>query len=242
MRGEVQTKYVASFLQSPDYNGVVGKQYGPNFTAFSSGITSVNEIVACLPQTIQGLDDNNRVGDTIAPTGCKVVLDFAFKDQESQQSFDKTIHVFMMNAVAVKSLDNFTAIPITTMLDLGNGTNGDFNGTKARSMHPVDKSSFRILHHKQFRLAKAFGRPNGVSGTNPSNTDSVISIGPSYRRITMNVRLPPKLKYDTKNSVYPENAAPFLVIGWTTNDATGPASNVIDLQVMGQVHMWYKDA
>lgn len=239
---EIQTKYVSNFLQTPDYNGVTGSILGPSFTGFSSGITSTGEIYGCLPHTAQGLDDHQRVGDTIAPIGCKVVLDLTFNDQTDQLSIDRTIHVFMLQAVAVKTLGNYTAIPITTMLDEGTGINVDFNGTKARSMCPVDKSSFRVLHHKQFRQFKPFGRPNGVTGTNPTNTDSVLSISSSYRRVTMNVKLPAKLKYDTKNAIYPENAAPFLVIGWTTNDATGPASSAIDLQVMGTTHLWYKDA
>ena len=242
MNRHLQTKYVSQPLQTPDYNGVTGSQLY-NFTAFSSGITGTNEIYACIPQTVQGLDDNNRIGDELSPIKCSVKLDLSWKDQENQQSFDRTVHIFMLQAKAVQDLANFSAIPITELLALGNGINGSFDGTKQRSQQPINRAAYTILHHKQIRLYKAWGRPNGVTGTSITGTDSLItSLSTSYRRVVLNVKLPQKFHYDTKSATYPENSAPFLVIGWTSNDAVGPADTAINLQVMGTTHMYYKDA
>ena len=240
VKGDMQTKYVASFATN---QAVPAGVLGPTFTAFSSGITSTNEIYAALPHTQQGTDDHQRIGDEIQPIKGQVKIDLAWNDQQNQQSFDRTVHVFLLTAVAVKDMVDVGSIPITELLDLGTGVNAGFNGTKDRSMAIVNNAGFRVLHHKQIRLSKVWGRPNGVTGTNIGGTDSIVgSIGPSYKRLVLNVRMPKKLKYDNHGATYPTNYAPFFCIGWTSNDAVGPADSSINLQVMSTVHMWYKDA
>jgi len=242
MNKHLQTKYVTQWLQSANYNGVTGTIAGPNFLAFSSAISATTEIYPCIPQTSQGLDDHNRIGDYIQPIKCQVKLDLSHKDQENYQSIDKTAHIFCLSAKAVSDIADYTSIPITELLDEGTGTNIAFNGTKANAQHIINRKSFTVHSYRKVRLFKPFGRPNGTTGTSPYGTDSVLSMTHAYKQLTINVKLPKRLSYDTHGAHYPNNAAPFICIGYTTNDATGPASNVIDLQVLASCHLWYKDA
>jgi len=213
-----------------------------NFTAFSSAITGTAEIYAALPRVAQGVDEHQRIGDSISPTSCVVKLDFTAPTFGNNNSIDKQIHVFLLQCTSVKDMDNFSAIPITALLEDGNGGNTSFDGTPHRTLYPVNRRNFQVLSHKSFRLVKGFGKTNGSSGTDPAGlTDSAITPAASYKRLTMRVKLPKKLKYSAHGSAYPTNAAPFLVIGWTNNWQVDTASNIIDMYVQGRVEMRYKD-
>lgn len=233
-----ETKYVATAIQK------LSDSAKPLdvFTAFSSGITGVGEIYGALPKVAQGVDEHERIGDQINPTSCTVHLDITAPNFGQNQSIDRTVHVFLLNCTSVKDLANYSAIPITALLDNGQGANTSFNGTPYHALMPVNKKNFSVLRHLKFRLVKGFGKTNGSSATDPAGlTDSCISPSSSYKHITMNVKLPKTLKYSAHGQQYPTNAAPFIVIGWTSNWGLDAASNVVDLQVMGRVEMRYKD-
>jgi hypothetical protein len=237
IKGESEYKYVAEPCRN-----LSGTSSLAQYTAFSSGITATTEIYAAIPRVAQGDSGHQRIGDTINPTSCSIHLDFTHPSYNENQSLDKTIHVFLMESVSVKDLANYTAIPITQMLDNGQGGNVGFDGTSYVSMFPVQRKAFRVLKHKKFRLVKNFGRSQGSSSTDLAGvTDSKLAMDTSYKRISMRVKLPKKLKYEGVNARYPSNSAPFFVIGWTNNWALDAASNVINLNVIGRTEMSYKD-
>jgi hypothetical protein len=150
---------------------------------------------------------------------------------------DKTVHVFVLTCKAVKSLDNYSAIPITQLLDIGNGTNGPFNGTSMSQTLPVNKQDFTVLHHKSFRMTKGMGLCN-----TSIQTSACITPSSSFRRLRLNIKLPQKLTYADDSTVYPVNSAPFVVIGYTSADQGGDtAPTAVDTYVEGRVMMWYKD-
>jgi hypothetical protein len=237
IKGESETKYRATAIRNLSTGATLA-----NFTAFSSGITGVAEMYAAIPQVSQGVDEHQRIGDSISPTSCVVHMDFTSPTFGNNNSIDKTIHVFLLQCISVKDLDNYSAVPITSLLDDGNGGNTSFNGTPLNAMMPINKKNFTILKHKKFRLVKGFGKPCGSSGTDPAGlTDSTITPAASYKHVALKVKLPKKLKYSAHGSLYPTNAAPFIVVGWHNNWQVDTASNVIDLYINGRVEMRYKD-
>jgi len=237
IRGESETKYRAEALRNLSTGSTLA-----NFTAFSSGITGVAEMYAALPRVDQGVDEHQRIGDSISPTSCTVHLNFTSPTFGNNNSIDKTVHVFLLQCTSVKDLANYSACPITALLEDGAGANTSFDGTPLRAMFPVNRRNFTVLKHKKFRLVKGFGKPCGSSGTDPAGlTDSVITPSASYKHLTMRVKLPKKLRYSAHGSTYPTNSAPFLLIGWHDNWQVDTASNVINLYVNGRVEMRYKD-
>lgn len=237
IKGTAETKYIAEPIRNMSTGATLA-----TYTAFSSGITGVAEIYAAIPRTSQGVDEHNRIGDQISPMSCTLHLDITGSTFGQNYSYDKTLHIFLLQCTSVKDMDNFSAIPITALLEEGNGGNTGFDGTSARAMMPINTKNFQVLRHKKFRLVKGFGKTGGSSGTDPAGlTDSVITPAASYHHVRMKVRLPKKLKYSAHGSRYPTNSAPFFVIGWTNNWAVDAASNVIDTQVMGRVEMKFKD-
>lgn len=227
-----ESKFVAQTIQRPD--GLITLN---NYTGFSSAINTTNEIYAALPLLAQGAGDAQRTGDTVTPTRCYLDLNICSTAFNNAGSVDKTVHVFLMTCKSVKSLPNFSAIPITELLAIGNGTNGPFNGTSQAQTLPVNSKLFTVLAHKQFRMAKTYGLLNTAV-----LADAAYQVGPSFKRLRLNVKLPKVLKYSDDTDEYPTNSAPFLVIGYTRNDSSGDtAPTPVDTYVEGRVCMFYKD-
>jgi len=234
-----ETKYRG---QEPAYNPVIGTSYLGLWTPFSSAITDVREICYALPSVTSGTANWQRIGNQITPTRLSLHLEFCPTFPDTLRSVDKTVHVYVMTCKAVKSLANFSAIPITQMLSTGAGTNTSFDGTTRQAMFPVNKDEFTVLHHKTFRLCKGYGNINDAATvTSAGDTDAVITPSKSYHRLTMNIRTPAKLLYDNNSSLHPTNFAPFFVIGYTNNEADDNAPNAVDLQVIGFSQLYYKD-
>lgn len=227
------TKFVAESIQLAS-----GAGSGLNsYTGFSSAINTVNEIYACIPQLTLGAGDHQRVGSEVSPTGCYIDLNICATANNDKGARDKMVHVFVCSAKSVKSLDNYSAIPITTLLDIGNGTNGPFNGAAMSQTLPVNKREFTVHHHKAFRMTKGMGLQN-----TSVQTDAVITPASSFRRLRLKIPLPKKLIYANDSTDYPTNSAPFLVIGWTSCDQGGDsAPTTVDTYVEGRVQMYYKD-
>jgi len=235
-----ETKYVAT---PPTYTTTLGVNNLSGFTGFSSAITSTAEIMCCLPALRGGVANHQRIGNKVHPTSLTVTLDLTATFPDASRSVDKTVHIFLMTCKAVKSLDNFSAIPITTFLDNGQGAITDFDGTVMKSFYPVDRSQFTLLKHKKIRLCKGFGLiVDSTVNTSVAVTDSVVTPSQSYKRIKMRVPVPKTLLYDTSSSNYPQNFAPFFVIGYTNNVGTDTAPNGIDVMVQGNSELYYKDS
>lgn len=234
IRREADTKFVAQSIQRPD-GGVTLNTY----SGFSSAINTVNEIYACIPQVAVGGTTSSctRMGDHISPTKCLIDLNIVATASNAIGAVDKMVHVFVLTSKSVKSLDNYTAIPITQLLDIGNGTNGPFNGTSMSQTLPVNTQDFTVLHHKAFRMTKGMGLQN-----TSIQTSAVITPASSFRRLRLNIKLPKKLTYADDSTNYPVNSAPFLVIGYTSCDSSGDtAPTAVDTYVEGRCQMWYKD-
>ena len=234
-----ETKYVCEDTITPGgFNALT------NYVAFSSAVTNISEIYAALPQLTQGVDSYQRIGDQIAPSSCYITMNIAVKNGPSDAfSTDKTVHVFLMTSVAVKDLANYSAIPIGQMLDQGNGTSGGFDGTSGAAMRPVQRKNFTVLKHWQKRMTSGFGHPIGSTGTTAGNADSVITPAASFASLRLKVRTPKVLKYALASSTFPNNYAPFFVVGWTRNDSAGnSAPSFINTYVQAKTHMRFKDS
>jgi hypothetical protein len=148
----------------------------------------------------------------------------------------------MLDPVTVKTLPNYSAIPITALLDNGLGGNVPFDGTPFNAMMPVNSKSFRVIKVWKRRMMKGFGNITGSSGSSAGATDSVISPANSHEQVKIKVPLPAKLKYDTDSAVYPTNAAPVFCCAFFNNNGSATASQTIDLSVMASSHLYYDDA
>jgi len=261
VRGPNETKYNSAFLCTPDYRGgVVGfvlNQLAPTLltppqvgTNFHPYINSTSQIFSAIPQISQGIDSFQRIGDKLSPTRGRVDMTFVVDNTPDAYAYDLTVHVWMLTAVSVKALDDFGSIPITELLDGGQGTMTYFSGSQVSEQLVVNRNQFHVLHHKKFRLAKV----DGVIGPQGSPRGGAVTSGIGFQtnmhRLSLNVPVVKTLKYDSNSAVYPTNYAPFIVVGYSTNDSSGsgvssPGSaydNGHTVMCCARAHLWYKDS
>ena len=237
VKGAAETKYCSEALLGNGSSSVLS-----TWTNFSTAITGVAEMYGCLPRVLQGTDECNRIGNSISPTRCTVKLDMAIGSYNDNDPYDLTVHVFFLTCPQVKQWNNYTAIPITTLLAKGDGTNVSFDGTQFVAQYPVNTAEFRVIKHRSFRMVKGFGQPfTAPVNTSAGATDGVISPSTQYVRIVQKIPVPKKLKYEANNSVYPTNYAPFMCIGYTRNNADTRAVSNHFIKVLGQTQLSYKD-
>lgn len=230
-----ERKYVSESLYQMNGGATPGAWIG-----FSSAITGVGEIYAAMPRTTQGLDAHHRIGNQISPKSLLIKLDISTKTYNDNAARDRQVHVFLLTAKSVKALDNYTAIPITQLLDKGDGTNVAFDGTQFTAQYPVNKQEFTILKHKSMRMVQGYGIANSLTAVNVGTTDGVISPSHQYAHITMKVKIPKVFKYDRATQRFPTNYAPFLVIGFTHNNSNSVAPSDF-VQVLGQTQLTFTD-
>jgi len=238
IKGNEETKYRAEDLVIP---GSVLPSLG-TFQQFSSGITGTGELYACLPRLTQGTDDFNRIGNSVVPVSCHVDAILNCTTSNNNQSVDVWAHVFVLQATAVKSLDNLSAVPITQLLEDGAGGYIAADGTTNMTQYPVNRTAFKVLHHKRIRLYKPFGQQNNRAAPSAGGTDGTIAACTGNKRVRLNIPLPKKLKYDIASQSYPVNSAPFFCVAWEYNDASGDSAPITSIYVQARTHLRYKDA
>jgi len=234
-----ETKFRGDY---PTYNSALGVNNLSLWTGFSSAIATTGEIMFALPSLTKGDANYQRSGNQISPTSLNLHLEFCATTKDNARAVDKTVHLFLLTSKGVKNLANFSAIPITQLLDVGNDTNTDFDGTNRKSMFPINKSEFTVIAHRTFRLVKGYGQIiNSTAAGSVAVTDAVVTPSQSYRKMNFRIPTPKTLTYDTGSTLYPSNFAPFFVIGYTNNLANDTAPNSIDLMVTGFSKLYYKD-
>lgn len=236
---KTETKYVACHMR----NSSGGVDLG-TYVGFNNAIGGTSEQYSVLPNVKQGAGDNQRLGDKIKPTKIRVQASFALPSNaiNSQISRDIIVDVFFLTAKAVKDAYNYSAVPITELLNLGDGTTQAYDGTEVVSMLPVMSDYFTVLKKYSFRLQKGAGDLNGITPT----AGGIMSPTPkSFHKIsfTLPKKSCPTLKYGVDTREDPSNFYPFMVVGCRFADSTSTNTTGIPLVwCTALTDMWFKDA
>jgi len=235
-----ETKYTSNPLTNYQFSTDL-----KDWTGFNARISSTGEIYSLIPPVIQSAGSSStRVGDEIIPTKLRVKMTFGFP--YNQPTSDIIVHTYFLTCKSVKQAGNYSAVPITQLLDKGDGTNTSFDGSLYNSQFPVNKDSFSVLAHKQIRLTKSSGLNNSYIQAGSNLAEQVCPNPAQYKSITKDFKLP-KLKYQNDTDVYPQNSFPFVVVGWTYADTYNstttnlPSLSNVNLNVQGQSQLWFKD-
>lgn len=231
MNRDNETKYVAeTIVEEANFNSGIGstnplvpmEMYRALPLIYSSGGTS---------------SSMTKLGKQIQPVKCTVNFRFNF-DFNDRNAREIRVVLYMLNCKNERAYYNqLAAQPFqTNFLDDGQGSNVRFQGTYLQSKYPIDKENWSILHKRTFALSKGVGLLNdNTTGT---------SMG-KYREknITLNVRLPKRIKYD-ENTATPAAFAPVWAVGYYYADNTAPDLDLTAgcLHVTARTHMWFKDS
>jgi len=233
VNGQQETKYRAQTLNNGSGSSVLTA-----FTGFTSGITGTGEIYSLIPALNQGDGSFQRQGTMVYPKKLRVHLNIC-STQNNLKNADYMVYAFFLEAVAVKDFANYTAIPITSLMDDGAGGHTSFDGTSQTSLYKVNSQAFRVIRVLKRRII--YNVPQVLS----SQTSSVAQDPTQdHHSVSLDIPIPKKYVYPTEASAYPVNHAPFFCLGfidntWNGDNAPGATESV---QVQGRSELWYKDA
>lgn len=233
VKGQAETKYVADAW---DRNANAAL---PSVWTVGSLGAGAARFLPMIPRCTQGTDDNERIGDTITPSGkVKTTLNFAINDDISG-SHQILVTVYYGVTKDRKSWDNQNALSTASFLDNGDGTNTSPTFTRVSGMLPVQKDLVSFKKY-QFVLSKAAGTTGGDAGTGNFSANA----GKSYRSITLTHSPPKKLKYSVGTDNFPSNYAPGYFISLAYADGAVPHTEAYLnglVNVTARTHMWFKD-
>jgi len=233
INGTMETKYRAESLRRPDGNNLL-----TNFRQFTSAVTSVNEIYSLLPTLSEGAGSFQRNGVIVFPKKLRVHLNIV-STQSNLINADYMVYAFFLHAVAVKDLANYTAIPITSLMENGSGGFTTFDGTSQTSLYKINDQAFRVIRVIKKRII--YNVPIGAAALAQAVAQDHTQ---DHHNIQFDVPLPKRFVYPNETASYPTNFAPIMVLGfidntWRGDTAPGATESV---SVEGRSELWFKDA
>jgi len=209
---------------------------------FSSAITSTTELYNLIPRINVGSDDHQRIGNRIEPMKLKNITSVYLPYSEARTSMSVFVDVYYLTSKTVKTDNIMANIPVSFLLNAGDGTNVPYDGTAQTADLPINKAAFTVLKHKRVKLQLSAGDPNSVlvgSFVNPG----VVSTCYYEARWTMDIPIPSKLTYMNENVNYPSNYLPFMCLGFHAIDANGDSAPITPrIFCRSQSQLTYKDA
>lgn len=220
------------------------------------------QVFACFPQIIQdAAQADDRRGVRIQPTKHATDLQFIFSDELlygpgpgpgarlDSLAWDVQVHVWYGFIKRYKSTDDVNANKVfiaSNLFEIDSGTQVRFSGRIEDLMNERNKE-FGQLKHKSFRMMKSSGNAN--TGTGEQYEPAL-----TQRKLRINWKVPKTLKYADDTAFYPENYAPFILVGYHHNDGTqaanvsntiGTTTNMSQLPAIKMLQVnkvWFKDA
>lgn len=227
---ELETKFTANVVQPVGFNSTI--------TSFTTEAYSLMPpvVVATLPNQTYA-----RVGNQISPMSLKTTLFVGLS--AVNRSLAIRVDVYVLTRKDLKYWpDISTDSGSVDLFQAGNsvatvGYNGFMNTTALR----YNLNKFTVLKHKQFILTGNVGVPNGdtTSGNAPN-----VSVGGCAKKIVFDLDVPKTLKYDEDGGtyVYPNNYAPFMVIGYSKVEGAAPDTTYQSVQAQWTSALTFKDA
>lgn len=234
LKGKQETKLV---IGAP-FNRQTGTDL-EQFQAFTTAITSTNEVYCLIPKTQQGEDDFNRIGNIIQPVSLTTKVNLAINptDPSSQSIY---ADVWFLTAKSVKAERNSNQILTDKLFNDGQGTNVPYDGTSYTAMLPINKSEFTVISHKRVKLQKALDDPNTkLTGGVTASTNTFLYTS----SLSVKIPVPTRYVYEDKVDDTPTNAFPFMMVGFVGTDTTGDSSSLTGrVYVQAQSHLYFKDS
>jgi len=230
MNRELETKYVTDMRTSIAFNSAIGN-YNAEAYAAIPGVGLQNTV----NQTY------TRVGNEISPLS--LTLDMIIGLNSVQRSCALKVDVYVMTRKDTKYIPTILARTDSPQFFNQGFSPGiqNYTGYPNNAYLRYNLNEFSILKHKSFILAGNVGLPNG--DTTAGNSPNLLP--GCAKQIHFNIPCPKTLKYSEltlTSATYPMNFAPFLVIGYSKVDGTGPDATFQSIVASWTCAMTFKDA
>lgn len=200
--------------------------------AFPQDVTIPN-LIPILPAIANGSEYNQRLGDKVRVLSCLV---YGYVAIDFNQTVARTVHVRLLACQdrSIKSYSGIGATPLAQLLKDGTTPAGfPAQGSVNASLSvlaPVNKTQFRVLKDKHFKLSTGTGVNSAESSENPYQ----------YFPFKFTIKCPGLSWDDTTN--LPTNYAPWLTAFWTLADGTVVSDPLSLLRVTANSILYYDDA
>lgn len=230
-----ESKYVRSDILTTSLTSPQGAQ-------FNSTINQISDFYRAFPETAQGNQSHQRMGQRITPTKIQLDVNCAFSKTDAL-SRDIEVHLFVLHNKTQRSvlqasgvtgwndINGWMLYNQQELLDNGTGANTTFAGTYTDTTKKLNNDGWTLIKHKKYHLYKGAGTTNNNQVANNER-----------RHFSARINLPCKqFIYDEQTDGLPTNYAPCFAIGYRYLDGTDPdtANGVIFVQSSTQ--MWFKD-
>lgn len=230
---KLETKYVAENITSAPP--------APASTQIPSNQVTPANLQRMLPVIAQGLQEDQRVGDLIAPTkACGYWT--LFLNDFTTGIVDVTVNIVV---VMVKGASSQVAVAGTAggdFLKTGGGGNTDPNGftpvqflTEVNRYH-VNSDQYTLKKWIRKRICKGAGPVQGPLTGGVTNSSPTAGQGAMVVKYTWK---PPKMKYNAAGDTLPTNHYPVYMIWATSNNATALTG---DVAYNYRSELYFKDA
>lgn len=250
-----ETKYISR--EVPSLTNIYGD-------TLPSGAGAVPQLFTALPQLGEGSTSYERDGLKVTPVKHRTELLFGFNQRSllippgganpvpiAQAGWDVTVHIWYGYIKRFKNvtdvLDDAPTI-LNNMFDGIETIRQRFTGTVIDTNLELNKE-FVGMKHKKIRLYKNAGLANVGDATSPSLSTPMSEA----KKVVLAWSPPASMLFNTEGDLFPENYAPFYVVGYHHNDFTlassivndGATSNLLKipaLQMWATDKLWFKDA
>lgn len=182
-----------------------------------------------------------RVGNQITPLSLKTTLFVGLS--AVNRSLAIRVDVYILTRKDLKYWPDILGDTDTVdLFQAGNSTSTvGYNGYANTTALRYNLNKYSILKHKQFVLTGNVGLPNGDTTT--GNAPNV-SVPGCQKKIVLNIPCPKTLKFDESGAVvsYPNNFAPFMVIGYSKVEGAAPDNSYQSVQAQWTTALTFKDA
>jgi len=211
---------------------------------FNSKINATGDLITLLPQIGVGVNQNNRIGNSIRPVRMEITGYVIYATQATTLNLDARMigaRLFCFQDKTSRSYAN--SIYNYNLLNLG-GTSSVFDGTPLDWVAPHNKETFQWFADKKYKIMKPFGYTNN---TTPSTSNAITGMDPSmfhpFKIVLTQKHMPSVLKYDQgDNLTYPTNFSPYLALGYCDLLNVGADVSTTQLSMEFNCTLWYKDA
>ena len=206
-----------------------------NLVAFDNDIDAV-DIYRIVPNIIQGVDDNQRIGSKVKSMVLTVKGHLILSALLAPGYTKVAVRLMILQP---KQCQNYTTITGTTfgtgwtntLMEKG-GVSVAFTGSISDLYANVDKDSSTVYYDKIHYIST----PQLLTATGVADTRQTISF------FTMNLKLNKSLVYnDSLDGVQPQNCSPVLLAGYTYLDGTA-AGALANVSIAYNSYLTYQDS